>query len=95
MSHFTSSLTDCHVISTSSTCLTASQLHVAMVNHHNSKDLKECALWLWDLGWDEADMIQGLAVSHASIYYWRAIFEELRTVIKPPSPLQGHTHIIC
>ena len=75
--------------------LIASQLHAAMVNHHISKDHKECALHLQDLGWDKADIIQDLTVSWPSIYCWCSIFEQFGTVKKPPSPPQGCTHIIC
>jgi transposase len=65
-----------------------------MVNCRISKELKECALRLWELGWEELDIIQGLVVSRSSIYRWRNIFDELRTVNRPPSPLRGRVRII-
>ena len=65
-----------------------------MVNCRISSDLKECALCLWQLDWEELDILQGLAVSHSSLYRWRNIFEELRGVNQPPLPLHGCTHII-
>lgn len=65
-----------------------------MVNRCISGDLKECSLRLWEAGWDRIDIIEDLAVSHPSKYRWRAIFEELGDVIRPPSPLKGRTRII-
>ena len=38
-------------------------VELIMVNRRISPDLKLAALRLWDLGWDEIDIIQGLAVS--------------------------------
>ena len=49
---------------------------------------------LRELGWEELDIIQGLAVSQSSIYHWRKLFEETGDVIQPLSPLHGHTCII-
>ena len=66
-----------------------------MVNRRISPDLKLAALRLWDLGWDEIDIIQGLAVSHSSMYRWKALFEAIGDVVWPPSPLHGRTRIIC
>jgi len=34
-----------------------------MVNRRISSDLKECALQLWEAGWEEIDITQGLIVS--------------------------------
>ena len=65
-----------------------------MGNRKISRDLKECALRLWELGWEELDIIQGLAVSRSSLYRWRAIFEEYNNVNRPPSPLKGRTCLI-
>jgi transposase len=65
-----------------------------MVNRRISTDLKECALRLWELGWEELDIIQGLVVSRSSIYRWRNIFDKLGTVNRPPSPLHGRVRII-
>jgi transposase len=65
-----------------------------MVNRRISNDLKECALSLWEKGWDELDICEALGVSRASIYRWRAIFAEFGSIQKPPSPLRGRTRII-
>ncbi|KAG2737687.1 hypothetical protein P692DRAFT_201661930, partial [Suillus brevipes Sb2] len=65
-----------------------------MVNRQISKDLKECALTLWDHGWEVEDICEVLGISRASCFHWRNLFEELGTVARPPSPLVGHTRII-
>jgi transposase len=65
-----------------------------MVNCRISSDLKECALQLWEVGWEEINIIQGLSVSRASLYRWRDIFDEIGSVTRPPSPLRGRTRII-
>lgn len=65
-----------------------------MVNRRISADLKWTAMRLWELGWEELDIIQGLAVSRSSIYRWRKLFEETGDVVQPPSPLHGRTRII-
>jgi transposase len=65
-----------------------------MGNRKISRDLKECALRLWELGWEELNILQGLAVSRSSLYRWRVIFEEYNDVNRPPSPLRGRTRII-
>ena len=62
------------------------------VNRRISPDLKLAALRLWDLGWDEIDIIQGLAtISRRSMYRWKALFEDIGDVVRPPSPLCGRT----
>jgi hypothetical protein len=65
-----------------------------MVYRKISPNLKECALRLWELGWDEEAVIETLTVSQSSIYCWRATFLEFGCVKKPPSPLVGRTRII-
>ncbi|KAG2344655.1 hypothetical protein BDR05DRAFT_881783 [Suillus weaverae] len=65
-----------------------------MVNRRISKDLKECALTLWDHGWEVKDICEVLGVSRASCFRWRNMFEELGTVARPPSPLVGCTRTI-
>jgi transposase len=65
-----------------------------MVNCRISSDLKECALRLWEAGWEEIDITQELIVSRASLYRWRKIFEEFGSVTQPPSPLRGRIRII-
>jgi transposase len=60
-----------------------------MGNRKISSDLKECALRLWNTGWDIEDIHNALGVSRASIYRWEAIFAEFGTVNRPPSPIRG------
>ncbi|KAF8225521.1 hypothetical protein L208DRAFT_1021751, partial [Tricholoma matsutake] len=59
-----------------------------------SSDLKECALRLWELGWDQDMILESLCVSHASVYRWRKIFSEHNSVNKPCSPLIRCRHLI-
>ncbi|KAI0062011.1 hypothetical protein BV25DRAFT_1804463 [Artomyces pyxidatus] len=65
-----------------------------MVFRKISNDLKECALELWEKGWDEEDIQEALGVSRRSLFRWRAIFREFGTVQKPPSPLRGRVRTI-
>ncbi|KAF7344640.1 Tc1-mariner class transposase [Mycena venus] len=65
-----------------------------MVYRKISRDLKDAALRLWDLGWEEADIMQGLVVSRTSLYRWKKLFEELGTTVRPPSPLVGRPRIL-
>ena len=65
-----------------------------MGNRRISSDLKECALNLWDKGWDIEDIIDALSIGRSSIYRWREIFEEHGSVIRPPSKLKGIERII-
>jgi len=60
-----------------------------MGNRKISSDLKECALRLWNTGWDVEDIHNALGVSRASIYRWETIFAEFGTVNRPPSPIRG------
>jgi transposase len=60
-----------------------------MGNRKISPDLKECALRLWNVGWDIEDIHNALGISRASIYRWEAIFAEFGTVNRPPSPIRG------
>ncbi|KAG1731086.1 uncharacterized protein EDB91DRAFT_1058956 [Suillus paluster] len=60
-----------------------------MGNCKISSDLKECALKLWNVGWDIKDICDALGVSRASVYCWKAIFTEYDTVKHPPSPIRG------
>ncbi|KAG2126955.1 hypothetical protein DEU56DRAFT_689232, partial [Suillus clintonianus] len=70
----------------------------AMVNRRISNDLKDCALRLWNHGWELADICEAFGVSERrglrSCYRWRRIFEECGTATKPPSPLTGRTRTI-
>jgi transposase len=65
-----------------------------MVYRKISRDLKDVALRLWDLGWEEEDIIAGLVVSRASLYRWKKLFEELGSTVRPPSPLVGRPRVI-
>jgi hypothetical protein len=51
-----------------------------MGNCKISRDLKECALQLWELGLEELDILQRLAVSCSSQYRWNTIFEEYNDI---------------
>ncbi|KZV86824.1 hypothetical protein EXIGLDRAFT_591773, partial [Exidia glandulosa HHB12029] len=48
-----------------------------------SADLKERALYLWDLGWIPSDVMAVLGVSVASMYRWRKNRDKYGTVKKP------------
>ena len=56
--------------------------------------MKECALCLWESGWDEEDICDALLISRRSLYRWCAIFNTFGAVKKPQSPLVGRTRII-
>ncbi|KAF5326332.1 hypothetical protein D9611_000727 [Ephemerocybe angulata] len=57
-----------------------------------SPDLKECAISLWERGFEITDIVAMLGVSRASIYRWQAIFDELGTVVRPT--IRGRDRII-
>ncbi|KAJ3965143.1 hypothetical protein EV361DRAFT_811175 [Lentinula raphanica] len=65
-----------------------------MVNRRISSDMKECALKLWEAGWDRSDICYALGVSQASLYRWAQLFMELGTVTKPPATLRGRPHML-
>ncbi|KAF7361312.1 Tc1-mariner class transposase [Mycena sanguinolenta] len=65
-----------------------------MGNCKISADLKDAALRLWELGWSEEEIMQGLVVSRASLYRWKQLFEEIGSTTRPPSPLRGRPRII-
>jgi transposase len=65
-----------------------------MGNRRISADIKECALRLWDVGWELEDICWALMVSHRSIYRWQAIFIEHGSVNRLPSPMIGPTRIL-
>ncbi|KAJ3897475.1 hypothetical protein F5879DRAFT_982930, partial [Lentinula edodes] len=65
-----------------------------MVNRRISPDLKNCALDLWERGWDRSDICSALGISSASLYRWIQIFNEFDSVVKSPSPLRGHPRMI-
>ena len=59
-----------------------------------SDDMKECALRLWELGWDADDICGVLDISRASLYRWHALFSNFGNVVRPPSPLVGRKRLI-
>jgi transposase len=65
-----------------------------MGNRKISNDLKECALNLWDWGWDLEDITDALLVSRSSLYRWRSIFEEHGSVNRPSFALRGPARIL-
>ncbi|KAJ7106367.1 hypothetical protein C8R44DRAFT_638728 [Mycena epipterygia] len=65
-----------------------------MGNRKISSDIKECALRLWELGWDRSAIISTLLVSQASLYRWAKIFDEFGSVTPPPPPIMGRPRVI-
>jgi transposase len=65
-----------------------------VVNRRISEDLKECALRLWNHGWDVEDVCEAFGVSRSSCYRWRQILEEYDAIKRPPSPLTGLTRTV-
>ena len=66
-----------------------------MVYRKISKDLKECALRLWEAGWSRSDICDALWISTASLYRWQENFNQFGTVSRFPSGLQGRPRIIA
>ena len=60
-----------------------------------STDLKECALRLWELGYDLSFIHESLCVSRTSMYRWRSLFEDMQTVEQQASPIRGRPRIIA
>ena len=60
-----------------------------MAKRKISLDLKECALRLWELGWDIPFITEALCILQSSLYRWHDIFEEFQSVTHPPSRLAG------
>jgi len=65
-----------------------------MVYRPISPDLKECALSLWDKGWEIYDICDALGMHKASLYRWKKILEVHGSVNRPPSPLHGRPRIL-
>ena len=65
-----------------------------MGNRRISPDLKECALCLWELGWDLKLILDSLCISRASMFRWRNLFDEFQTVTRPRSGLVGRHRIL-
>jgi transposase len=57
--------------------------------------MKECALRLWESGWECSDICSALCVSKSSLYRWAKIFEEFGQVTHPPAAIRGRPRIIC
>lgn len=56
--------------------------------------MKECALKLWDQGWDTKDIIDTLGISRTSLYRWQGIFDQYGSFNRPLSAPKGPTRII-
>ena len=67
---------------------------VVIPNCHISTDLKECALHLWDLGWELEEISFAFGVSTCSCYRWQQSVEAHGSVNCPPSPLRGRAQTI-
>lgn len=65
-----------------------------MVNRRISKDLKECALSLWDKGWESKEIINALGISLSSLYRWQAIFDECGSPNRIPTTSHGRSRIL-
>ncbi|KAJ7609235.1 hypothetical protein DFH06DRAFT_1017370 [Mycena polygramma] len=65
-----------------------------MVNRHIDPGIKECALRLWELGWDRSAICSTLLVSQASLYRWAKLFDDFGSVTPPPPPIMGRPRII-
>ena len=65
-----------------------------MAKRKISPDMKECALRLWELGWDLELITESLCISRASLYRWQKIFDEIQSVIRPPSGLAGRPRLL-
>ncbi|KAF7965917.1 hypothetical protein HWV62_40966 [Athelia sp. TMB] len=65
-----------------------------MVNTSISDDRKACALDLWNQGWQIEDICLALAISRASLYRWRAYFDQHGNILRPRSPLVGRHRTI-
>ena len=69
--------------------------NIIMVNWRISSVLKECALTLWDRGWDYNNISDALLVSVASLYCWRNNFEIYGSVTRLPSVQQTCPLVGC
>ena len=59
-----------------------------------SSDMKECALKLWDQGWETAEIVDTLGVSQSSLYRWQSIFDRYGSVNRPSTAPKGPERII-
>jgi hypothetical protein len=83
---FQTRLGNCPIYISNRLCLSSWR---TMGNRKVGFDLKECALRLWNTGWDIEGFHNALGVPRASIYRWESIFAECGTVNRPPSPIRG------
>ena len=62
----------------------------------HTDEMRECALRLWELGWDTQLIVESLSVSERSLYRWCNNFFEFGTVSRPLHlcKIQGHPCII-
>ena len=65
-----------------------------MGNQRISGDLKECALRLYDIGWDLHTIKNTLLISISSLYQWHKNFETHGTAIQPCLVSRGPNRII-
>ena len=65
-----------------------------MGNRKISSDMKECALNLWNQGWDTEDIVDTLGISRTSLYRLQAIFDQYGSVNRPPSAPKGPARAI-
>jgi transposase len=70
------------------------KLHLVMVYHHISKDLKEHALWLILHNYAPDNICKLFDISLRSIARWKQNDHIYGPVIPPPNPMQGHPHIL-
>ena len=62
----------------------------------HTDEMRECALRLWELGWDTQLIVESHSVSERSLYRWRNNFVEFGTVSRPLHlrKIQGRPRII-
>lgn len=65
-----------------------------MPNRRISSDLKQCALRLWNHGWELEEISFALGVSSRSCFRWRKNLEAHGSVDRPRSPLRGRARTI-
>ena len=59
-----------------------------MGNRRISSDLKQSALRLWSAGWETSDICDILRISKSSLYRWKNINDEHRSVNRPSSAIR-------
>jgi transposase len=66
-----------------------------MVNRKISADIKQCAVTLWNCGWQLGVIGNILGISQRSIYRWQENLGQHGSVLPPPSPLRGRPRLIA